>query len=50
MEQHTADFSTFYKIENQLQKLIVSKQRSIRDFLQGVQCCAARDNQNDFCV
>ena len=38
MEQHTADFSTFYKIENQLQKLIVSKakQRSIRDFFQGV--------------
>ena len=38
MEQHTADFSTFYKIETRLQKLIVSKakQRSIRDFFQGV--------------
>ena len=34
MEQHTADFSTFYKIENQMQKLITSKakQCSIRDF------------------
>ena len=35
MEQHTADFSTFYKLENQMQKLITSKamQHSIRDFL-----------------
>ena len=32
MEQHTADFSTFYKMETQMQKLITSKakQHSIR--------------------
>ena len=32
MEQHMSDFSTFYKIENQLQKLIISNVCSIRDF------------------
>ena len=36
IEHHTADFSTLYKMETQIQKLITSKtkQHSIRDFFQ----------------